>query len=310
LVKKTMSVTVSGVTHHLVSYYSVEDVLKGILSPPTLHEELRFVRPRGELTSKQSFRAPIDDVDTGLESPHDPSQALYGYRPALVTPSAYGMPNPHPDYYMHSSTYASHPSQTGSISAYPSAPLPPQTSSNPYLPSPSNSSHMGLKPDTDHSSFRTNPYGSAYDSMSQNHLPTTLPPALNTTGLPNSLDRNRSHQTSSPSIYRNASIPSRSLTTDLSPPNDPSPTAASYSRGTYNLPGQLDNASTQSLEQRNIAAASFDPTIPRRDTATISSYYTGSADRQSYYPGVAHSNYPTAQPMSAWTTAAPAQPGM
>lgn len=310
LVKKTMSVTVSSVTHHLVSYYSVEDVLKGILSPPSLHEELRYVRPRGELTSKQSFRAPIDDVDTGLENPHDPSQALYGYRPALVTPSAYGMPNAHSDYYMHGSTYASHPSQTGSISSYPSGPLPPQSSSNPYLPSPSASSQMGLKPDTDHSSFRTSPYGTAFDSMSQNHLPTTLPPALNTTGLPNSLDRNRSHQTSSPSIYRNASMPSRSLTTDLASPSDPSPTAASYSRGSYNLPGQLDTSSTQSLEQRNIAAASFDPTIPRRDTATISSYYTGGADRQSYYPGVAHSNYPTAQPMSAWTTTAPAQPHM
>ncbi|KMU89307.1 cAMP-independent regulatory protein pac2 [Coccidioides immitis H538.4] len=40
LVKKTMSVTVSGVTHHLVSYYSVEDVMRGVLRPPSVVESL------------------------------------------------------------------------------------------------------------------------------------------------------------------------------------------------------------------------------------------------------------------------------
>ncbi|KAH8689646.1 camp independent regulatory protein [Talaromyces proteolyticus] len=309
LVKKTMSVTVSGITHHLVSYYSVEDVLKGILSPPTMHEELRFIRPRGELVSKQSFRAPIDDVDTGLENPNDPTQTIYGYRPTLVAPPGYGMPNAHSDYYMHGSAYGSHPTQSASISTYPSGPLPPQSASNPYLPSPA-SSHLGLKSETDHSSFRTNAYGTSFDSMSQNHLHNTLPPALNTAGLPNALDRNRSQHTSSPSIYRNSSISSRSLATDITSPGDPPPSANSYSRGSFALPGHLDGASSQSLEQRSLVSASFDPTIPRRDTSTIPSYYTGGTDRQSYYPGVAHSNYPTAQPMSAWTTTAPAQPQM
>lgn len=74
LVKKTMSVTVSGVTHHLVSYYSVEDVMRGVLNPPSMVESLRYIRPRAELTQKQSFRAPIDDLETGgLENPNDPS---------------------------------------------------------------------------------------------------------------------------------------------------------------------------------------------------------------------------------------------
>ena len=43
--KKTMSVTVMGVTHHLVSYYSVEDVMRGILNPPSMVESLRYSVP-------------------------------------------------------------------------------------------------------------------------------------------------------------------------------------------------------------------------------------------------------------------------
>ncbi|XHF96823.1 hypothetical protein AWENTII_000439 [Aspergillus wentii] len=111
LVKKTMSVTVSGVTHHLVSYYSVEDVMRGALNPPSMVESLRYIRPRAELTQKQSFRAPIDDLETaGMENPNDPAHAIYGYRPQLVAPPGYAMPNPHPEFYLHASPYAAtHP---------------------------------------------------------------------------------------------------------------------------------------------------------------------------------------------------------
>ena len=63
LVKKTMSVTVQGVTHHLVSYYNVEDVMSSALRTPSSTETLQYIRPRPELTSKQSFRSPIDDAE-------------------------------------------------------------------------------------------------------------------------------------------------------------------------------------------------------------------------------------------------------
>jgi Gti1/Pac2 family transcription factor len=55
LVKNTMSVTVQGVTHHLVSYYNVTDVLNNQLRTPTQTENLHYIRPRPELTSKSEF---------------------------------------------------------------------------------------------------------------------------------------------------------------------------------------------------------------------------------------------------------------
>lgn len=77
LVKKTMSVTVQGVTHHLVSYYNVHDVLANNLRTPSQTDNLQYIRPRPELTSKQSFRSPIEEVEE-VEGIRD-SQGRYGY---------------------------------------------------------------------------------------------------------------------------------------------------------------------------------------------------------------------------------------
>ncbi|KAI5308211.1 hypothetical protein KEM55_006279, partial [Ascosphaera atra] len=63
LVKKTMSVHIGGVTHHLVSYYSVEDVLSGRLRSPTFDDTFRNIRIRPELLN-QSFRSPISEGPT------------------------------------------------------------------------------------------------------------------------------------------------------------------------------------------------------------------------------------------------------
>ena len=78
LVKKTMSVTVQGVTHHLVSYYNVHDVIANNLRQPAQTENLQYIRPRPELTSKQSFRSPIEEVDEVDGIPRD-GQGRYGY---------------------------------------------------------------------------------------------------------------------------------------------------------------------------------------------------------------------------------------
>lgn len=312
LVKKTMSVTVGGITHHLVSYYSVDDVIKGVLSTPTMHDELRYIRPRAELITKQSFRAPIDDVETGLENSNDPSQAMYGYRAAMMPAPNYGMQTAHSYDYMHSSPYGSHPAPPASIPSYANGPLPPQSSSNPYLPSPSSVSQLPIKQESDHGSYRTSSYGSAFDAMGPNHLPTTLPPAMNMTGLPNHLDRHRHQQSSSPGTYRTPSMSARGIGSDVaSPPTEAHhPATTPYSRNSFGMPGQMDASNPHSYEQRNVSAASFDPTIPRREPHNISSFYAGPADRQNYYAGATHSNYPTAQPVSAWTTTAPAHPQM
>ncbi|KAJ6151044.1 hypothetical protein N7470_007638 [Penicillium chermesinum] len=225
LVKKTMSVTVMGVTHHLVSYYSVEDVMRGVLNPPSMVESLRYIRPRVDLTQKQSFRAPIDDLESNaLESAaHDPSHAaLYGYRPQMMAPPAYGMPNPTQDFYMHATPYtAPHAPPSGPIQGYSMAgSMPGLPAPNPYLPSPAASS---LPKQEDYHAFRAGPYGGSMDSMSHSALSSSIPSGINT-AIPSSLsDRNRSTSEHSPSAYRNSSISSRSVATDATSPWIPQP---------------------------------------------------------------------------------------
>ncbi|PHH85016.1 hypothetical protein CDD83_1032 [Cordyceps sp. RAO-2017] len=65
LVKKTISITYRGVPHHLVSYYSVEDVMSGRLITPSKDPRLRDIVPRLELMTSQNFRAPVDEVEYG-----------------------------------------------------------------------------------------------------------------------------------------------------------------------------------------------------------------------------------------------------
>ena len=303
LVKKTMSVTVMGITHHLVSYYSVEDVMRGVLNPPSMVESLRYIRPRAELTQKQSFRAPIDDLESNAMEAHDPSHAaLYGYRPQMMAPPpGYGMPNPSPDFYMHPSPYAAtHAPQTGPITGYSmSGSMPGQPAPNPYLPSPAPTTAMAPKAD-DYHAFRAGPYGGSMDSMSHS-LSSSIPGGINTAISSSYSERNRSTSEHSPSAYRNSSISSRSVATDATSPMDPS-TPATYSRGSFSLSGSLDNP-TSTLESR---LGPLDPSVPRRESNPIHpSYYTPTDRSQYYVNATAPVNHPH---YAAWTTTAPAQP--
>ena len=64
LVKKTLSVTVGGISHHLVSYYTVIDVMNNKFTTPSKDPRFQHVTPRGDLITKQNFRTPIDEVDS------------------------------------------------------------------------------------------------------------------------------------------------------------------------------------------------------------------------------------------------------
>ncbi|CAG8165752.1 unnamed protein product [Penicillium nalgiovense] len=288
LVKKTMSVTVLGVTHHLVSYYSVEDVMRGIVNPPSMVDSLRFIRPRTELTQKQSFRSPIDELEASAAENQEPSHAtLYGYRPQMMAPSTYAMPNPSNDFYMHPSPYsATHPPQQGPIQGYSmGAPMAGQTA---ILPK-----------QEDNHAFRAGPYGGSMDSMSA-HSIAFIPGSINA-GLSSPLnEQNRSTSDHSPSAYRNSSISSRSQATDATSPMDPS-TPATYSRSSFSMSGQLENP--HPALDRNMPG--LDPSVRREPTPIHPSYYT--ADRSQYY---VPAPYPATQPMSTWTTTAATQPQM
>lgn len=64
LVKKTMSVKYKGATHHIISYYSLEDVVADQLTRPMCDTFLRVLPIRPELFSDQNFRAGLhDDAD-------------------------------------------------------------------------------------------------------------------------------------------------------------------------------------------------------------------------------------------------------
>ena len=294
--------------------------MRGALSPPSMVESLRYIRPRMELTQKQSFRAPIDDLESnGMENPNDPSH-LYGYRPQLVAPPGYAMPPAHTDFYLHAGPYAAThpPPPQAPMAAYSMAgSIPAQPAPNPYLPAPTAAAaaatapthHLPPKHDEYPQPFRA-PYGpattTAFEPLGHNPLASSVPPALNTAAMPGSLgDRSRSQSEQSPTAYRNPSISSRSVATDATSPLDPS-TPASYSRGSFSLASQMETPH-QSMEPRGMAA--FDPSVPRRESLPAS-YYARN-DRHPYYMGAtapsAHASYP-AQPMSTWTTAAPAQP--
>lgn len=298
LVKKTMSVTVSGVTHHLVSYYSVDDVMRGVLRPPSTVDGIRCVRPRTELTQKQSFRAPIDDLENGgMDGVNDPSHALYGYRAPMMAPPAYPIPNPQPEFYVPGAPYsATHAPQSAPISGYSmGASIPPPAAPTTYLPAPGVHPQMPPKPE-DFPQFRHPQYGTGFD-LNHNPLPSSIPSALNA-AIPGTIsDRARSQSDQSASAYRNSSISSRSIATDATSPMDPS-TPATYSRSSFSIGGQLDHA----------PAPSFEPTIPRRESHPIPGPYYASNDRQ-YYVGApaAHGSYPGAAQLS-WPTTAPAQP--
>ena len=63
LVKKTMSISVHGVSHHMVSYYKVEDVKNNSLSRPPSDARLQDIVIRPELFLKQNFRTPVEESD-------------------------------------------------------------------------------------------------------------------------------------------------------------------------------------------------------------------------------------------------------
>jgi len=88
LVKKTVSVTIGGISHHLVSYYTVADILNNKFTTPTKDPHFQHIIPRPDLITKQNFRTPINEVDA-LERMEE--QAMYA--PCPQTRSSYELTN-------------------------------------------------------------------------------------------------------------------------------------------------------------------------------------------------------------------------
>ena len=123
LVKKTMSVTVNGVMHHLVSYYRVDDVKNRVLARPMSDSRLANISVRPDLYMKQNFRSPVEESEHYILDPsslrahpgmvYGPGmQGSYGMRPGPYMPA----PQSYPMYSIPSS-YT--PSQAASQAASP-----------------------------------------------------------------------------------------------------------------------------------------------------------------------------------------------
>lgn len=77
LAKKTLSIEVRGIRHHIISYYRVEDVKHGHYHRPTEDPYLCKVEPRAELVENPGFKSPVEDRDDkigGMASPQTQSQ--------------------------------------------------------------------------------------------------------------------------------------------------------------------------------------------------------------------------------------------
>jgi hypothetical protein len=60
LIKKTMSITIHGQPHHLVSYYKPEDVISGIFETPKDSAYLKSILISNEIINNQNFRIPFE----------------------------------------------------------------------------------------------------------------------------------------------------------------------------------------------------------------------------------------------------------
>ncbi|KAF8949657.1 hypothetical protein BGZ52_005247 [Haplosporangium bisporale] len=84
LIKKTMSIIVNGVSQHMISYYSKDDVLAGRLRTPASVAELNQLEISPEFLMKQNFRIPPvveqsfeQGFETGNHSPRTPIGAFH-----------------------------------------------------------------------------------------------------------------------------------------------------------------------------------------------------------------------------------------
>lgn len=93
LLKKTMTVTVNGVQHHLVSYYSLEDA-KYSLRTPRDDPQLKDILLRDELVNQPKFKVQnYDDAGDGAFDQVDSPQTPYPYlRGSLQTMGSYTSP--------------------------------------------------------------------------------------------------------------------------------------------------------------------------------------------------------------------------
>lgn len=81
LIKKTISIPYRGVLHHVVSYYTTEDVVENRLPLPSETPPGSECVPRPELVTRQNFRAPLEPNTAMMAFNAQPLMAGYQHGP-------------------------------------------------------------------------------------------------------------------------------------------------------------------------------------------------------------------------------------
>ncbi|KAK4621963.1 Global transcription regulator sge1 [Fulvia fulva] len=176
LVKKTMSISVNGISHHMVSYYKVDDVKNNLLPRPLSDPRLQNISVRPELYLKQNFRAPVEETEHYAIDGHMNAHPQMIYSPMVqpygMAPSQYMGARQYPGMYGSTTgssmygamTAASWPTQQatagamgyGSHQSYGSQPYPS------YYKPTDQGNGSGVKTESQHSTSQAMPYGSQY----------------------------------------------------------------------------------------------------------------------------------------------------
>lgn len=122
LIKKTLKVTHKNVSHHIVSYYSLNDVKNLVVTRPAYHHVLKGLVPRPDLIhdNDKRWKAGFGDDDFSVD-PFQESLQQIGIPPTIpiATPTPTPMPRPpiaHDSPPNHSSHTSSHLNQALSLS--------------------------------------------------------------------------------------------------------------------------------------------------------------------------------------------------
>lgn len=166
LIKKTLSVTVAGISHHLVSYYNVKDVMENRLTTPSKDPAFQHLQPRQDLVTRQNFRTPIEEIDS-MERDDRALYALYPFAPpydASTQQPAAQRPVASPSLMTYEATAAMYPSYAASfgdtMSVVSETPAYPTTYSQPQPSAPATHLYPG-RSDMDPGPFRPRYQGNA-----------------------------------------------------------------------------------------------------------------------------------------------------
>jgi hypothetical protein len=270
-----------------------------LLEQPSQAHALSSIRPRPDLTSKQSFRAPLEEVEETMDGARDGHHGIYGgYRPL-------GQPN----YYSNSNSYHPHPAypphgpQPGVSAGYPPGPAMGGGNFMPQMPPPQIPPREG-----EYAGFNQSPYSRNYESLHNNMPPSSHPssiPPTPTSVLPPGYPDRPPSQTHHPALYSQASMQPRAMTA-------PSPVdtraSGAYDRGYSSMPSVSNPSPIGTTRALEPAIKYEDQRDPQPHPPAAAPY---PAERQQYYmspQGPVHPNsYQPGPPGSPWRNTGAAQ---